>query len=121
MLKRSINVVKQRKAADIYPFLEAYIAKKERQIAEIEQVVERYEVRRSMEERAYQAMSTLRRMMSGKKPDHHMAVEYIHYVKRPMEQARKLRLDIEEARAILEESKPTDIITLSNVMEKELD
>lgn len=110
----------KRKAADIYPFLESYIAKKEQQIAEILQVVERYEKKRMMEERAYQSMSPLRRMLSGKKPDHHLAVEYIHYVKKPMEQVRRLRGEVEAARAIISGSKPGDMIDLSSDLAKEL-
>lgn len=38
----SIPVI-QRKAAEVYPFLESYIARKETQIAEIEQIIDRYE------------------------------------------------------------------------------
>jgi hypothetical protein len=99
---------KKRRAAEVYPFLEAYIARKEQLIAEIEQVVERYERKRHREERAYQTMSPLRRMLSGKKPDHHLAVEYIHYVKKPMEQVRKLRAEVAQAKAILNGSQPND-------------
>lgn len=64
------------------------------------------------EERAYQSMSSLRRLLSGKKPDHHLAVEYIHYVKKPMEQVRKLRAEIERARQIMMETKPGDDIAI---------
>ncbi|WP_248931123.1 hypothetical protein [Paenibacillus hamazuiensis] len=112
--------VSQRRAADIYPFLEAYIARKEQQIAEIEQVVERYERKRLMEERAYQSMSPLRRMFSGKKPDHHLAVEYIHYVKKPMDQIRQLRIELENARAILNQTNPSDLVNVPEDMENEL-
>ncbi|MNR18804.1 hypothetical protein D3C85_1355510 [compost metagenome] len=106
-----------RKAAEVLPFLEAYITRKEQQAREIEQVVERYEVKRMKEERAYQSMSSFRRMLSGKKPDHHLAVEYIHYVKKPMEQVRKLRLEIEQARQIMNDSKLDDEITVPEEFE----
>jgi hypothetical protein len=112
--------LKQRRAAEVYPFLETYIARKEQQIAEIEQVVERYERKRMVEERAYQTMSPLRRMFSGKKPDHHLAVEYIHYVKKPLEQIRALRIEVDNAKAILKQSQPTDLVTLSDQMEQEI-
>ncbi|MUG70846.1 hypothetical protein GNP93_09155 [Paenibacillus validus] len=112
--------VNKRKAAEIYPFLEAYIAHREAQITEIEQAIGRYEKRRAMEERSYQSMSAFRRIFAGKKPDHHLAVEYIHYVKKPMEQIRSLRLEVEQARAILTESQPTDLIDVSEELEKEL-
>lgn len=110
----------KRKAADVYPFIEAYIARKEEQIGEIEQVIERYEKKRMMEERSYQSMSALRRMFTGRKPDHHLAVEYIHYVKKPMEQIRQLRAEIEQARAILSESRPGDLVAVSEELEKEM-
>ncbi|OXM86707.1 hypothetical protein [Paenibacillus rigui] len=109
----------KRKAAEVYPFLEAYISRKEEQIAEIEQVVERYEKKRLMEERSYQSMSAFRRMFTGKKPDHHLAVEYIHYVKKPMEQIRQLRAEIEHAKAIRSLS-PTDLVDISDELEKEM-
>jgi hypothetical protein len=94
------------KPADVVPFLEAYIAKKEEEIAEIEQMVSRYEERRLKEERAYQSMSSLRKLLSGKKPTHHLAVEYIHYIKQPMERVRLLRLEIERARELRDSSAP---------------
>ncbi|PWV97835.1 hypothetical protein DFQ01_12022 [Paenibacillus cellulosilyticus] len=94
------------KPADVVPFLEAYIAKKEEEIAEIEQMVSRYEKRRLKEERAYQSMSSLRKLLSGRKPAHHLAVEYIHYIKQPMERARLLRQEIERARALRDSSAP---------------
>ncbi|MDB5054691.1 MAG: hypothetical protein JWM44_2741 [Bacilli bacterium] len=109
----------KRKAADVYPFLETYINKREHQMAEIMQMVERYEKKRMMEERAYQSMSPLRKMLSGKKPDHHIAVEYIHYVRKPMEQVKQIRSEIEQARTILNESQPHDLIKLSDDMDQE--
>jgi acetyl-CoA carboxylase alpha subunit len=110
----------KRKAAEVYPFLDSFIATKEAQIAEIEQVIERYEKKRQMEERSYQSMSALRRMFSGRKPDHHLAVEYIHYVKKPMEQIRQLRAEIENARLIMNGSNPTDLVDISGDLENEL-
>ncbi|WP_281885315.1 hypothetical protein [Paenibacillus sp. YYML68] len=110
----------QRKAADVYPFLEAFITHKEAQITEIEQVVQRYEKKRALEERSYQSMSAFRRMFAGRKPDHHLAVEYIHYVKKPMEQIRQLRLEIEQARTIMNDSKPSDLVVVSDELEKQM-
>jgi hypothetical protein len=118
---RGLVSMEKRKAADIYPFLEVYISKREHQIAEIMQMVERYEKKRMMEERAYQTMSPLRRMLSGKKPDHHIAVEYIHYVRKPMQQVKQMRIEIETARTILEESQPHDFIKLSDEMANEME
>jgi hypothetical protein len=118
---RGLVSMEKRKAADIYPFLEVYISKREHQIAEIMQMVDRYEKKRMMEERAYQTMSPLRRMLSGKKPDHHIAVEYIHYVRKPMQQVKQMRIEIETARTILEESQPHDFIKLSDEMANEME
>jgi hypothetical protein len=118
---RSLISKEKRKAADVYPFLEVYISKREHQIAEIMQMVERYEKKRMAEERAYQTMSPLRRMFSGKKPDHHIAVEYIHYVRKPMEQVKQMRVEIETARTIIDESQPNDFIKLSDDMAQEME
>ncbi|MDF2959794.1 MAG: hypothetical protein K0S39_1529 [Paenibacillus sp.] len=120
LLTGSTIPVNKRKAAEVYPFLEAYMARKQEQISEIEQVIERYEKKRQLEERSYQSMSPLRRMFSGKKPDHHLAVEYIHYVKKPMEQIRQLRAELEHARLIMTGSNPSDLVTISEDLEKEL-
>jgi hypothetical protein len=117
ILSEDSQFASRRKAADIFPFLEAYIARKEKQVADIEQVVSRYEIKRLKEERAYQSMSSLRRMFSGRTPDHHLAVEYIHYVKKPMEQVKKLRQDIEQARRILKESNPGDEVSVPSDIE----
>ncbi|ANE49054.1 hypothetical protein SY83_19580 [Paenibacillus swuensis] len=89
--------------ADVYSFLEMYIAKRMQQVADIEKAVERYEKRRIKEEQVYQSMSGIRKMLTGKKPDHHLAVEHIHYVKKPLETARRIRGEIETARAMLTE------------------
>jgi hypothetical protein len=120
VLTRSMISVEKRKAAEVYPFLEAYIAKREQQISDIMQMVERYEKKRMKEEQAYQTMSPLRRMLSGKKPDHHIAVEYIHYVRKPMQQVKQLRSEIGNARAILADTEPQDMINLSDEMVNEL-
>ncbi len=98
----------RRKTAEVHSLLEALISKREEEITEIEQMVERYERRIRLEEQAYRSMSTLRRMLTGKKPDHHLAVEYIHYVKKPMEKARVLRLEVSQYQAMLNGSVPAD-------------
>ena len=81
--------------------------------SEIEQMVARYEKRRTAEEQAYRALTGIRRLLAGRKPDHHLAVEYIHYVKKPLEKARALRQEIEHARAIQQTSSPTDVVEVS--------
>ncbi|WP_042165210.1 hypothetical protein [Paenibacillus gorillae] len=109
-----------RKAAEVLPFIDAYVVKKEQEIIEIEQMVERYEKRRMKEERAYQSMSAFRRLLSGRKPDHHLAVEYIHFVKKPMEKVRELRQEIENARSIQLSSSPGDMVSVSSELANEL-
>ncbi|MFD2329991.1 hypothetical protein ACFSR7_12135 [Cohnella sp. GCM10020058] len=80
--------------AEVHSLIDALIEKRYEEVAEIEQMVQRYERRVQKEEQAYRTMSTFRKFLSGKKPDHHAAVEYIHYVKKPLEKARKLREEI---------------------------
>jgi len=113
MVKASVSIpasnAPRRKAAEVHSFLEALISKREQEITEIEQMVERYERRIRLEEQAYRSMSTLRRMLSGKKPDHHLALEYIHYVKKPMEKVRSLRLEISNYQEMLSGTVPADL------------
>ena len=99
----SAQPLKKAVPGEALPFLEAYIGRKQQQIDEILQVVEHYERKRAMEEQAYQRMSPLRKMLTGRKPDHHLAVEYIHYVKQPLEQVKKLRQEIEAAKQTMQE------------------
>lgn len=108
------------KAAEVLPFIDAFVAKKEQEITEIEQMVERYEKRRLLEDRAYQSKSTLKRLLSGKKPDHHLAVEYIHFVKKPMEKVRSLKLEIEHARSIQNRAEANDIVSVSHDLADEM-
>ena len=110
----------KRKSAEVYPFLETFIARKQQQINEILQVVERYEKKRSIEDQAYQTMSPLRRFISGRKPDHHLAVEYIHYVKKPLEQVSRLRAEIESAKALLLQSKSQDMVDVPDHLMKQM-
>lgn len=105
MYDLALSPLKNRKPGELVPFLEAFITRKQQQIDEIMQVVERYERKRSMEEQAYQTMSPLRKMFTGRKPDHHLAVEYIHYVKKPLEQVKQLRDEIEAAKTLMSEGK----------------
>ncbi|MEK0316397.1 hypothetical protein [Cohnella sp. 56] len=86
--------VPTKQAAEVHSLLDTLIEKRREEVAEIEQMVARYERRIQMQEQAYRAMSPLRKMLTGKKPDHHAAVEYIHYVKKPLEKARRLREEI---------------------------
>jgi hypothetical protein len=98
-----------RKPADVHSLLDALIDSKMSAITEIEQIVERYERRLRKEEQAYQAMSPIRRMLAGKKPDHNLAVEYIHYVKKPLERVRELRAEIAKYEAMLNGSLPAEV------------
>ena len=98
--------------ADVYSFLELFISKREQQIAEIELVVSRFEKKRHTEERAQQNFGGLRKFFAGKKPDHHMAVEYIHYVKKPMEQVRRLRAEIDAAREMMSTANQKEILAM---------
>lgn len=99
----------KRKPAEVLSLLETLIEKRETEIAEIEQIVERYERRLRKEEQAYRTLSPLRRMLTGKRPDHHLAVEYIHYVKKPMEKVYALREEIDRYRAMIDGALPAEL------------
>ena len=103
------GVPQRRKNAEVLLFLESLIEKRTQEVAEIEQMVERYERRIRKEEQAYRAMSPIRRMLAGKKPDHHVAVEYIHYVKKPLEKAKAIREEIARYRGMLDGSVPVEL------------
>lgn len=116
-MEESVNAVpagsvSRRKNAEVFSFLESLIEKRRQEIAEIEEMVERYERRIRKEEQAYRTMSPIRRMLAGRKPDHHVAVEYIHYVKKPMEKARLLREEIRRCQEMLDGKAPIDIADL---------
>ncbi len=109
--------VVQRQALEIYPFISSYVEMKQRMIDDIESVVKRYENKRIKEESAYQTMSPLRRIFAGKKPDHHVAVEYIHYVRKPMEQVRRLKAEIEAAVMIQTQTSSSDWVIVPDDFE----
>jgi hypothetical protein len=56
--------------------------------------VEDYEKSRIAREMSYHAMGPLRRFLAGKKPDHHLAAEYIAFVKRPLQEISRLTGEI---------------------------
>ncbi len=109
----------RRRVEEVYSFLEAYIAGKARQIEEIEQAVDRYQKKSMREEQAYQTMSPLRRMLIGKKPDHHLALEYIHYVQKPLEKAKLCRSAMVAAIQLLKEAEGSGTLVLPEDLEDE--
>jgi hypothetical protein len=110
-----------RNSLEIASVLETYIDVKARQITDIEQLVERYEKQRLLEEHAYHSMSAIRKLLSGKKPDHHLAIEYLHYVVKPLEQIRRLHTDIELAQTALNQCASCDTVDLPRELVIELD
>jgi hypothetical protein len=107
--------------SEVAPLLETYIAARERRIADIEQLVVRYEKQRLMEEHAYHSMSAIRRLLFGRKPDHHLAIEYLHYVVKPMEQTRQLHTEIELAQKSLIQCASGDTVDLPREIAMELE
>ena len=59
-------------------------------IAKLHGQIEQYEKRRAQQQAAYHKMSPIRKLFSGKAPDHHVAVEYMVYVRQPMKEIAKL-------------------------------
>lgn len=110
-----------RKCSEVAPLLETYVAVRERQITDIEQLVERYEKQRLLEEHAYHSMSAIRKLLFGKKPEHHLAIEYLHYVVKPLEQIRQLHSEIETAQKALNQCTSGDTVDLPREMAMELD
>jgi hypothetical protein len=75
---------------------------REERIGKLQERIEQYEKRRAQEEAAYRKMPVFRRWISGRTPDHHLAVEYMVYVKRPMQEIEKMMAAIRRIDKIIE-------------------
>jgi acetyl-CoA carboxylase alpha subunit len=70
--------------------LTGMMERREKKIQELRRKIEQYEKRRSQEQTAYQNMSPWRRWIAGRTPDQHRAVEYMVYIKQPMQEIERL-------------------------------
>ncbi|BAU27314.1 hypothetical protein DFP93_102443 [Aneurinibacillus soli] len=77
-------------AKELTDYLHEIKAKRLFYIAELHNRIERYEKRRAQQQAAYHKMSSIRKLFSGKAPDHHLAVEYMVYVRQPMQEIAEL-------------------------------
>lgn len=68
--------------------------KRELMIKSLQQQIETYEKKRAQQQAAYHRMSAFRKLLAGKTPEHHLAVEYLVYVKQPMEEIEKINREI---------------------------
>ncbi|HBI04422.1 MAG TPA: hypothetical protein DDY49_10400 [Paenibacillaceae bacterium] len=68
--------------------------KREILIKNLYQKIETYEKKRAQETVAYHKMSAFRKLLAAKTPNHHLAVEYLVYVKQPMEEIERLNKEI---------------------------
>jgi hypothetical protein len=64
--------------------------------------IERYERKREQERNAYQQMSTIRRWLAGRTPEHHLAVEQLVYVKQPMMEIERLAGEMSRLQKVTE-------------------
>ncbi|HJV46849.1 MAG TPA: hypothetical protein VJ824_14120 [Bacillota bacterium] len=74
--------------------------------------IEQFEKKRMAEERMYRSLSPLRKLIVGKRPDHHLAVEHMVYVKRPLQEIDELSFQIrliEQLEKLLNEDQPIQL------------
>ncbi|MEW9667810.1 hypothetical protein [Ammoniphilus sp. 3BR4] len=76
------------------PLLEEMLHLREKQVRGLVEKVEQYENKRNAEERVYQSMGPFRRLLAAKRPEHHLAVEYMVYVKRPLQEINDIQADM---------------------------
>ena len=69
-------------------------AKREVLVKKIQQQIETYEKKRAQEQITYHKMSGLRKLLAGKTPPHHRAVEHLVYVKQPMDEIEKINREL---------------------------
>lgn len=74
--------------------LEQMRFKREKLIKNLNQKIEIYEKKKVQEQVAYHKMSAFRKLLAARTPDHHLAVEYLVYVKQPLEEIEKLNREI---------------------------
>jgi hypothetical protein len=75
-------------------FFSELIKRRKEKSDSLAQRIEQYEKKRMAEERIYSSMSPLRKLITGRRPDHHLAVEYMVYVKRPLQEIDELTFQI---------------------------
>lgn len=82
--------------------IQSLTAKKQDEIEYFKDKIARYEQKRRKEEAAYQSLSPLRRLFTGRPPSHHQAVEYMVYVKEPFKKIEKVKREIQDLKRVLE-------------------
>lgn len=85
------------------PLLEDMLQLRENQVRMLVEKVEKYEHKRNAEERVYQSMGPFRRLLAAKRPEHHLAVEYMVYVKRPLQEINEKQADMKKIEKWMEE------------------
>lgn len=63
-------------------------------IRNLYQKIDAYEKKKLQEQVAYHKMSAFRKLLAPRTPTHHLAVEYLVYVKEPLEEIDKLNKEI---------------------------
>lgn len=104
MLEGTGQVLMDKVAIDqMLPLLEEMLHLRENQVRGLVEKVEQYENKRNAEERVYQSMGPFRRLLAAKRPEHHLAVEYMVYVKRPLQEINDIQADIKKIEKWMEE------------------
>jgi hypothetical protein len=94
--------------------------KLEQEMKQMQEKVERYEKQRYREESLNQSLSPFKRLFTVKKPDHHLAVEQMVYLKRPLQEMEKMSRKLQEIARLLQEVKSGTSVLLSFSLYEEL-
>lgn len=82
--------------------------KRESLIKKLQQQIDTYEKKRAQEQAAYHRMSGLQKLLAGKIPEHHRAVEHLVYVKQPKDEIEKINRELSMIEWMEEKIKEND-------------
>lgn len=87
---------------ELFILLERVKAKKEEDVEELKNRIDKYEQKRRAEEALYQSMSPIRRLFTGRPASHHQAVEYMVHVKERFKKIDAIKRSIRELDQVLD-------------------
>ncbi len=67
---------------------------REKKILSLQDRMKKYELKLAQQQAAYHRMSAFRRLITGRPPDNHLAVEHLVYIKQPLHEIEKLNMEI---------------------------
>ncbi|GGE26502.1 hypothetical protein GCM10011391_01010 [Pullulanibacillus camelliae] len=74
---------------------------KEQEIVLLKDKIQKYEQKRQTEDALYQSRSPLRKLFSGRPPNHHQAVEYLVHVKDRLNKIKRIKQEITTLQALI--------------------